>query len=539
MFVAVLLATACETGDATQIVVNVTSRVATYERVQVAVFIDGAPAADVLLGEGQPVATPFSFTLVPSGDLSARRAIRVVGEVGAESDIGEFPDARFVEGETTFVTINLDGEIDPPIDGGTDAGDDASDTGDAADASDAGVCIPGATECESDSVLASCVEGRRVRTPCVDLIIEEDGTRATCIGASCTLICEAGRLDCNDDLSDGCEFTGEVCTGPPIDLLLLVDNSISMEEEQAKLASELARVVSVFATGDLDGDGTPDLAPVESLNLGVVTTDMGSGGFDVVTCDEPNRGDDGLLLGRGGDGPGCSGMYPRFLNFRPGETSEMSFVNDAACLVSTGTDGCGFEQPLEAILKAVTPRASIVRFNDDEEPGHGDGRNEGFLREDAVLVIIALTDENDCSASDLELYNIGSVRYPGQPNLRCFAYPEALHPVSRFADGLVAVRPPERLVFASIAGIPTGAAGEDPDEILAHPDMTERVNAEMTQLRPACASGSGSASPARRLVRLGQRLEVRGVRTTFHSICEDSFVPAINAIVMMALEPLR
>ena len=47
----------------------------------------------------------------------------------------------------------------------------------------------------------------------------------------------------------------------------------------------------------------------------------------------------------------------------------------------------GFEQQLEATLKAVTPSTAATRFFGDTT-GHADGANAGFRREGAVLAIV-------------------------------------------------------------------------------------------------------------------------------------------------------
>jgi hypothetical protein len=49
-------------------------------------------------------------------------------------------------------------------------------------------------------------------------------------------------------------------------------------------------------------------------------------------------------------------------------------------MASLGTSGCGFEQHLESMFRALQP-----------------GRNAGFLRPDAHLAVIFLADEDDCS----------------------------------------------------------------------------------------------------------------------------------------------
>ena len=68
-----------------------------------------------------------------------------------------------------------------------------------------------------------------------------------------------------------------------------------------------------------------------------------------------------------------------------------------------GTEGCGFEQQLESMLKALTPSDSSIRF-EMNTAGQGDRANAGFVRPDSLLAIIVVTDEDDGSTIDPQLY---------------------------------------------------------------------------------------------------------------------------------------
>jgi hypothetical protein len=101
-------------------------------------------------------------------------------------------------------------------------------------------------------------------------------------------------------------------------------------------------------------------------------------------------------------GDGCSEMYPSFLSYVSDPTqgamaSIDRFANDVGCIATLGTEGCGFEQQLEAPLKALLPRLQSdatgnvlpdqIRFRSTTELGtwgRGDqplaqGGNMGFL----------------------------------------------------------------------------------------------------------------------------------------------------------------
>lgn len=369
---------------------------------------------------------------------------------------------------------------------------------------------------------------------------------------------DAGPLDA------GLGDAGTRDAGPPsrineLDLLLMVDNSNSMTEEQASLTAELPRLVRVLSSGDFDGDGTltgPDDFTPFSLRVGVITADMGTGGHAVPTCSRPTFGDDGILRTAGRtDISGCMATYPSFMAFDPAAGGDPSaFARDVACVATAGTGGCGFEQQLEATLKALSPAAATAwTASGYTAPtffmstfGHGDGANAGFVRDGSVLTIIPLTDENDCSALDPDLFDPSSVTYGGTDlNLRCFVHPSALHPVMRYIDGLEQLRvSPSRLVYAPIVGIPvdlapTGGASPDyvrlisPDLTMRDPRMVERRDPAMTtRLAPSCdVPGRGLAFPPTRLVEVAQALEARGAGVTVQSICQDSFRGALTEII--------
>jgi hypothetical protein len=269
---------------------------------------------------------------------------------------------------------------------------------------------------------------------------------------------------------------------------------------------------------------------------------MGTGGFRVPTCIEPNFGDDGVLRTVGNTAiAGCSATYPSFLRFDPSTDDAGSFASELTCVAVAGTGGCGFEQPLEAVLKALTPSTTgpTGRFDGSFSmgtTGHADGRNAGFLRPDADLAIVILTDEEDCSALDPELFNPSSSVYSGDLNLRCFSFPGAVQTVGRYADGLLAGRDPRRVHYLLIAGVPTDVSGRsDYGAILEHPDMIEQIDSTMpTRLRPSCnVAGRGFAFPPRRMVELGRELDRGGASVSIQSICQADFTPAFDALLAL------
>ena len=380
-------------------------------------------------------------------------------------------------------------------------------------------CVAGTCECVSDSQCGgSCVDLQRDSQNC----------------GGCGIACPLG-IGCAE--SRCCELIGD-----DIDLLFMIDNSNSLSEEQNNLAAQLPRMVRALATGDIDGDGTIDAPPARSLQVGVVTSDMGTGGFLIPTCADSNFGNDGILRTVGNTSQsGCDASYPAFSTFEPSEDAN-AFARSIACVANTGTNGCGFEQQLEAVLKAVTPSSSSVTFSMGTR-GHGDGANAGFLRPNALLSIVMLTDEPDCSALDSDIFNPDTLRFPGDLNLRCVDHPQALHPIQRYVEGFIEAKgDATRITFSAIAGIPPRLENERNYEVILNdPDMQLMPDPELpARLRPSCnRPGTGIAFPPRRIVQVAAGLEARGVATTISSICTDDYTRTFDAILRSQAERLQ
>lgn len=159
-----------------------------------------------------------------------------------------------------------------------------------------------------------------------------------------------------------------------MDILFVVDNSGSMAEEQGNLATNFPAFVSV-----LDGF-TNEAGQSIDYQLGVTTTGVSKRfSSDTPFGPLPSEivGEDGHLQ----QGSGCA-MPRRWL-----QRSDAGVADAFSCAARVGTVGSPDEMPLEAARLALTDRMV-------------DGQNEGFLREEALLAMVFLTDEEDCSRSD-------------------------------------------------------------------------------------------------------------------------------------------
>jgi hypothetical protein len=356
-----------------------------------------------------------------------------------------------------------------------------------------------------------------------------------------------------------------------VDLLFVIDNSNSMSEEQQSLADQMPYMINALLTGDADQDGTPEFGPVRDLHLGVVSADMGTTGANSMQATCSTFGDDGLLLHTPHPAVmGCAPSYPMFLSFDASKDDPQGTANDFACIATLGTGGCGFEQPLEAALKALSPSiASMsgempITFLSDAMGqgglGHGDVENNGFLRNDvsegrSLVAVVVLTDEDDGSASDPKIFTAPSLLDPNDPlatqplNLRDFFNPMKLYPVDRYVQGLRALRPgqTDRVVFGAIVGVPvdlvdaqaiaaadTDAAARDAfyQKVLADPRMKEMLAPGSMlpgsgDLTVSCDTSHGKAYPPRRIVETARGF---GEESFLASICASDYKSAVSQL---------
>lgn len=165
----------------------------------------------------------------------------------------------------------------------------------------------------------------------------------------------------------------EQSSGQTVDVLFVVDSSGSMQEEQANLARNFASFISGAQTFNND------------YQLAVVTTDMDS-------SRQSGRIQGAGIIGRGPD-------------------VERIFTET----VNVGTSGSADEKGLEAAQKALSDPLifdSGVACTDDSQctdpdqciRGFCGGHNRGFLRDEAALEIVFVSDEDDFSPGTLNFY---------------------------------------------------------------------------------------------------------------------------------------
>jgi hypothetical protein len=175
-----------------------------------------------------------------------------------------------------------------------------------------------------------------------------------------------------------------------IDLLFMIDDSSSMETAQANLKANVPNFMNVLKA--LPG-GLPD------LHLAVVSQDMGAGdGSSIAGCSQ--TGDAGQFHFTPTDTCTATGLDPaaHFLIDSGGATPTTNFgtqdiTSVFQCIAVLGANGCGLEAQLFSVAHALGADNLDAQGNPQPPPG-----NEGFLRSDAYLGIVLVTNEDDCSA---------------------------------------------------------------------------------------------------------------------------------------------
>jgi hypothetical protein len=161
-------------------------------------------------------------------------------------------------------------------------------------------------------------------------------------------------------------------TEPIVDTLFIVDNSCSMENNQDKLTANFPNFINFFTSSGLD------------YHVGVVSTDM--------------------------DAPSSSGKLREVNGERwiDPETNDPNGVFEI--MAGMGISGSGTEKGLEAGYTALEKLIDPGKYN------------EGFVREDATLHLIVISDEEDQSNSpDRDEFTDWLLDYKDEPDQVSFS----------------------------------------------------------------------------------------------------------------------
>jgi hypothetical protein len=230
-----------------------------------------------------------------------------------------------------------------------------------------------------------------------------------------------------------------------VDLLFMIDNSISMADKQAVLKSAVPDLVRrLVVTNCVNDEGrvgaTPDspdapcpsgyqreFTPIRDMHVGVITSSLG--GHGAANCDGTTPGlrgeqenDHGHLIASrprfagevspGAQPPEAAGFLDWNPNARSGVQGAAGFTSTFQVMVTAaGEFGCGYESQLESIHRFLSDPKPYARIDvapcsstNSSPCAYPMGVDEtllnqrkAFLRPDSLVGVVLISDENDCS----------------------------------------------------------------------------------------------------------------------------------------------
>ncbi|HVU51180.1 MAG TPA: hypothetical protein VHL80_10865 [Polyangia bacterium] len=330
-----------------------------------------------------------------------------------------------------------------------------------------------------------------------------------------------------------------------VDVLFMLDNSSNMTINQQMLARAFSSYTGLLEA--LPG-GLPN------LHLGIVSSSLGAGRETTIDHCAPG-GDQGILQARPADmtpGGPCTraGLNPgqSFIANVDGQTNYTGDLADVfSCLALLGDGGCGFEHQLASVMRALGADGAAAP-----------AQNAGFLRPDAYLQIVLLTDEDDCSAPpDSDLFDESSMTIasplgplqsyrcnefghlcngkapprqpPGEVDLGTCVSNESgrLLPVGGIVTALKNLKAdPSKVLVAAIAGPPTPyKVNVGPSQVRGDSSLWPYVEFSCTNMTANDVSTFGDPG-----VRIKQWVDAFGDNGVFESVCADSYAPALTHI---------
>ena len=340
---------------------------------------------------------------------------------------------------------------------------------------------------------------------------------------------------------------GAVTPTPPpaIDILFVIDDSSFARSLQRKLLANFPLLMTRLIR----------TAGFTSLHIGVISTDMGAGNGSIGGCDS-SGGRNGIFQYNARGSCTTTGLAPgaTFISEVDGVKNYTGSLDEVfGCIAALGESGCGFEHPFASITRALGA---------DGSPPPAE--NQGFLRPDAYLLIVIVTDDDDCSApqgsplfdtatnttlestlgplGNFRCYEFGhlcsGVRPPRRPpsgnasdvvTLDGCASAEGqgmLIPVATVAEQLRSLKraPRQQILIAAITGPATPYSVHWVDRLGDNLGPRPHITASCT------AADAASAAPA---VRINQLL--RHFSSTSFTIpaCVDDYAPTLDALVVV------
>jgi len=375
-----------------------------------------------------------------------------------------------------------------------------------------------------------------------------------------------------------------------VDILFVIDNSGSMGEEQATLAANFEAFIDVLERPEVDA----------SYRIGITTTDNGNpwcggtgaeaGSLRMTSCrSRPTEFVFDGTMSKDATQEACYDICPEewsdieiqpstidgddeakprpWLESLGGKTNlpeGLDAVQAFQCMGPQGIDGCGFESHLESMWKALR------RSQTDDDPAHG------FIRDGAILSVVHVTDEEDCSFNsdwdsiflpdgDKTFWSDPSAASPtsavcwnagvaceggdcysvnldvngGEVSADAAADEAVLRPVSRYTDILQALEDDKQRINPSQEVLVALIGGVNSDGSVSYADaLSDPAFQADFGIGPGCASGAGKAVPPVRMREFAEAFQVGGDQNMF-SICNPDYADALEAIADDLVEQIK
>jgi hypothetical protein len=375
-----------------------------------------------------------------------------------------------------------------------------------------------------------------------------------------------------------------------VDILFVIDNSGSMAEEQATLAQNFEAFISVLERPEVEANYRIGITTTDNGNPWCGTTGPEGGALRLTSCrSRPTEFTfNGAMVIEAFD-EACAAVCPEEYTNIAVQPSEIDGQDEPAarpwlesiegrtnlpeglsttqafqCFGPQGIDGCGFESHLESMWK------SLRRSTTDGDEAYG------FIRSNAILAIVHLTDEVDCSYNNewesiflpdgnrvfwsdataasptsAVCWNSGvacegsdcnsvNLDVDGAEVNDAEAEEKAvLRPMSRYVDivqeledNKQIITPDQEVLVALIGGV--NADGT----VTYQPSLMDMQFQNDFGIGPGCSSAAGRAVPPVRIKEFAEAFQVGDTNNMF-SICSADYSPALEAIALAIADQVK
>jgi hypothetical protein len=211
------------------------------------------------------------------------------------------------------------------------------------------------------------------------------------------------------------------------DVLFVIDSSGSMAQHQENLRRNISAYIDNLSTSP------------NKFQIAVTTTDLNDC-TEIPPAGNPWDGKCGRLLSPDGQDP-----IIRRVDYADNVALAERF---RAIAGAVGTKGSGYEQGLKAAARAVDPELT------------GAGKpNSGFVRPGALLMVVILSDESDCSyAFDQQSGYSQFIGLNLEAGESCYKFRDKLEPANAWADRISTVK--GRRALGAVCAITAGQFDE-------------------------------------------------------------------------------